>query len=255
MIEKIKKGPHLIEEILADFGFYKNPKIIKQEFQSLVDIKSANMEGVEKYRGLLSNIRYAWQKTLKYEKYFTSFYASDGAIEDFEALSHHIHAYLQDMDTLKNKLKVFLDVLKKDLKKTASNKKEVVAFIDAGIEKTFEVFDGVTKHRHPHVHDGMRFMDGDLLEAENSHFTIEMLDNPLLDGMLNQEYKPEFIAEPKKKKKESFETAKTRWIEMARHNSEQTSGYLESLLSTIRPSLYQLLKIQSIAQAIKKAKK
>ncbi|RJO61208.1 hypothetical protein C4544_03495 [candidate division WS5 bacterium] len=254
MPEEIKKVRHPIDEMFADFGFYKDPKMLKVEFWGLIDTKSANAAGIEKYLELLSYIQYAWQKVLKYEKYFAVFYTSDQSIENFEALYHHIHAYLQDMDTLKNKIEVFFGALKNDLKKSASNKEDVIAFIDAGIKKTYEVFDGILKYRHPHVHSGMRFMDGDLLKAETAHFAIEMFSNPTFDALLNQEYKPELIAKFEKEKKESFEVARARWVGMAHNNNEQTSGYLDSLLEAVRPSLYQFLNIKSVKEAIEEAK-
>lgn len=255
MSEEIKKEFSPIDEIFGDLGFYKDPKLLKQEFSGLIDTKSANMEGIERYLGLLSNVRYAWQKVLKYENFFAVFYASDEGVQNFEALNHHIHAYLQDMDTLKNKMNVFLGNLKKDLKRVASNEEDVTAFIDAGIKKTYEVFDGVLKHRRTHVHNGMRFIDDDLLKAENAHFALEVFSNPLFDTMLNQEYKTKFIARLEKEKGESFEVARTRWVEMARDNNKQTTGYVGALLKTIRPSLYQFLNIKSVREVIAKTKK
>lgn len=103
------KTNYIIDEMLGDFGFYKDPQLLKEEFQKMIDSKSANITGIEKYTGLLSNINYSWRKTLKYEHYFEKFYTTDNSVENFEALNHHIHAYLQDMDTLKNKIKLLLD--------------------------------------------------------------------------------------------------------------------------------------------------
>jgi len=237
---------YVIDEMFGDFGFYRDPDLLKPEFQKLINPKLANISGVEKYLGLLSNVGYAWKKVLKYEIYFEKFYVADNSIEGFEALNHHIHAYLQDMDTLKNKIKLLLDNLKKDLKHIASNKQDVISFIDAGNQKNFEVFDGVLEHRRQHVHKGMRFTDGDLLKAETAHFSLEMFANPVFDVLINQKYKPELITKFQKEKKESFENAKTRWVEMARKNNTQVTGWLDSLLRVVRPSLYQFLKIKSV---------
>ncbi len=254
MSEEIKKINHPIEEILGDFIFYKEPELLKPGTYEPLDVKSANMDAVEKYLGLLSNVRYAWQKILKYEKYFAKFYTSDGSVEDFEALNHHIHAYLQDMDTLKNKIEIFLNSLKKDLKKIAVNKKEVVAFIDAGVKKNHEVFEGVLKYRRPHVHNGTRFMDGDLLKAENAYGALGIFSNPIFDKMLKQEYKPQLIARFEKEKEESFKEAKARWIKMAHNNNEQTSGYLGALLKGVRSNLYQFLKIKPVKEIVEGTK-
>jgi len=250
MPDENKKEPHLVDEILSDFAVYTDPKLLKEEFCGLLDTASANTNGIKKYRELLSNVRYAWQKTLRYVSYFEEFYPPDGNIEKFEALNHHIHAYLQDMTILKNKIEVLLGEMKNDIKKVASNKDEIDVFFKAGVEKTKEVFDGVSKHRDTHHHRGMRFLDGDLLKAENAHGALEMFSTPIFDAMLNQKYKPELLAKFEKEKEESFEAGKARWIEMAHENNKQVSGYLNELLDGIRPNLYQFLNIRPVKDII-----
>ncbi|MBP6979989.1 hypothetical protein KBB41_03025 [Candidatus Curtissbacteria bacterium] len=229
---------------MADFAVHKEPQLLNPGAAELVDSKSVNIEALTKYQMLLTNVRFAWQKTKKYQTYFGAFYVNDEIVDRVEALNHHIHAYLQDMDTLKNKIMVLLAELGKDLRGVASNKEDIKEFIEAGKEKTLEVFDGVLKHRVPHVHHGMRFIDGDLLKAENAHETIKMFSEGPMSEMLNPDYKDEWFEELKKEKEESFESAKKRWINMAAGNDEQSSGYLNHLLEIIKPSLYQFLKIK-----------
>jgi hypothetical protein len=245
---------HLINEILADFNFYIEPNILKPEFHNLFDFNSVHIDGVKKYQEILSNIQYAWQKVMKYKKYFNTFYTA-GEIENFEALNHHIHAYLQDMATLKNKIEVLFGALKNDLKKIASNKDDIIVFIEAGINKILEVFKEVSDYRNPHVHDGRRFMDGELLKAENAHRTLEMFSNPIFDAMLNQDYKPELVAKLEKTKQESFEKSKKHWVELATDNNEQVTGFLHAILETVRPVLYQFLNIKPVKETIDLSKK
>ncbi|MDD4818903.1 MAG: hypothetical protein PHH27_01855 [Candidatus Colwellbacteria bacterium] len=251
---EVKKDYHPIQIIIADLGVYKEPNIIKPEFSGLINVKSADIKGIDKYLPILLSIKYAWQKILKYEAYFAKLYTSDKSIEDFEALNHHIHAYLQDMDTLKNKIEVLLGTLKNDLRKIASNKEDIDDFLNAAIEKNTEVFSNVLKHRHPHVHAGMRFMDDDLLKAENACSALEMFSNPIFDAILNQELKPELVARLEKEKEESFEVAKNRWIKTARDNNKQVSEYLNFMMEAIRPSLYQFLNIRPINDILSDAK-
>ncbi len=251
---EVKKDYHPIQIIIADLGVYKKPNIIKPEFSGLIDVKSADIKGIDKYLLILLSIKYAWQKVLKYETYFAKLYTLDGSVENFEALNHHIHAYLQDMDTLKNKIEVLLGVLKNDLRKVASNKEDTDEFMNAATKKNEKVFSNVLKHRHPHVHAGMRFMDNDLLKAENACSALEIFSNPLFDAILNQEYKPELVARLEKEKEESFEVAKDRWIKTARHNNEQVSGYLGWMMEVIRPSLYQFLNIRPVNDILNDAK-
>ncbi len=256
MPEEIKINNHPINEIFADLSFYKEPKLLKEEFGKLLDVGSVNIGEIEKYLELLLSIQYAWKKVLKYEKYFDVFYTSDESIKNFEALTHHIEAYLQDVDTLKNKIKVFFGVLKNDLKKFALNKKEVINFIDTGIKKNDEVFGEVIKYRIPHVHRGMRFIDSDLLKAENADFAIETLsNNPLFSTMLNQKYKSQFIEKLKNEKEKGFKAAKIRMIKTAHNNNDQISKYLRDSIKAIRPSLYQFLNIRPVNDIIAEVKK
>lgn len=248
---KPEQKTNTIDEILADLAFYLNPDFLQEKYKNLLDVSRINGIDLKKYYESISNIRWAWQKTLKYDFYFEEFYPTSDKIGKIEALNHHIHAYLQDMDTLKNKIEVFLGESKNDINKIAINKIEVGKFYKAGIEKNIEVFKEILKYRNPHVHRGMRFLDGDLLKAENAYHGQEIYKNPIFDGRRNQEFEAEFIAKLEKEKGESFSAAKARWIEMARNNNEQTSGFLNDTLKIIRPSLYQYLKIRTLKEIFK----
>lgn len=249
MTEEKQKQP-VIDKILADLAVYQEPKLLKQEFIERIAAFESNPNHLKKYSSLLSNVNYAWKKTLKYTHYFQEFYPPNDKINEIEVLNHHIHAYLEDMTILKNKIEVLLGEMKNDIKKTASNKKDIDAFFKAGVEKTNEVFAGITKHRNPHHHGGARFFDGDLLKAENARSTREMMNSPMIDAMLNQEYKPELIAKMEKEEQESFEVAKDRWINTATRNGEQTSGYLNALLEGVHDNLYQFLGIRPVHELL-----
>lgn len=248
--ETVKIKQHILDEMVGDFAFYQYPELLKQEYSQYLDVSKANQDMIKKYMMLFSNLRYAWQKTLKYKIYFKDFYPDEGKVDKIEALNHHIHAYLEDMTTLKNKIEVLFGEMKNDIKKIAINKKDIDDFFVAGVEKTKEVFAQVSKHRNDHRHRGMRFFDGDLLKAENAHNFLETLSNPVFDSMLNQEYKPKVIYKFANEKEESFEKAKIRWIAMATKNDEQTSGYLAAVLKGIRPVFYNFLNIKPIHEII-----
>lgn len=168
----IPKKQDIINEILTDLAVYQEPDSLLEKYKERIKEIEVDKSKLRKYWDLVINVRYAWQKTLKYELYFAEFYSSSGKIEKIEALNHHIHTYLQDMITLKNKIEVLFGSLKNDIKKIAIDKDEVVAFFEAGIQKTKDVFNGISKYRDPHVHEGMRFQDGDLLKAENAHMSL-----------------------------------------------------------------------------------
>ena len=252
---KLQEDHHILDEIMADLWIYQDPKILKEEYVRLFDISTVNSSAIKKYINGFLNLRYAWQKTLCYKKYFEEFYTTDERIDKVEALNHHIHAYLEDMTTLKNKIEVLFGQMKNDIRKIASNKKDIEEFFSAGVKKTKEVFAQVSMHRDEHRHRGMRFFDGDLLRAENAQGFLVMISNPLFDAMLNQEYKPQLVTKFTKEKEDLFETAKKRWVEMAKKNDVQTRGYLEALLKGVRSPLYQFLNIRSVQKFIDSLKK
>ena len=246
-----QKSILVLDEISADLAVYVEPKLLKGEYEALIKIDSLDIEQIKKYQELLSNVRFALNKTFKYVQYFEEFYPATAKIEKFEALNHHIHGYLEDMTILKNKIEVLLGVMKNDIGKVAVNKKETAEFFDAGVNKTKEVFDGVSKQRNPHHHAGRRFFDGDLLKAENAQGTLEIFTTGVFSNMINPDYKDEFFASLKKVKEESFQTAKVRWIKMAQNNNHQTVGYLSELIGVIKPALYQFLNIKPVKELIK----
>ncbi len=245
-----QKRQHIIDEMMGDFACYQHPGLLKKEYVPLLDISKANLFGIKKYTELFANTRYAWQKTLKYKYYFESFYPPAEKVEKIEALNHHIHAYLQDITILKNKIEVLLGEMKNDIKKVALNKNDIDAFFKAGVEKTAKVVLGVSEPRHKHHHHGMRFFDGDLLKAENAREFLKMLSNPTLNAMLNQAHKPKMIERFTKEREESFEMAKKRWIETAQKNDERTTRYLQSVLKIVRPLFYRFLNIKPIYEII-----
>ncbi len=63
-----------IDEILADLVTYLHPNLLQEEYQGLLDISKTKKENLKKYYQLISNIRYVFQKTLKYHYYFAEFY-------------------------------------------------------------------------------------------------------------------------------------------------------------------------------------
>lgn len=126
---------HIIEEMMADFAFYQEPNLLKPEYQQFLDAGRANQNGIKKYIQLFSNVRYAWQKTLKYKSYFEHFYPQTEKIDKIEALNHHIHAYLEDMTTLKNKISLWFASKNKKNGRFRDRTGETL-FIDA--RETFE---------------------------------------------------------------------------------------------------------------------
>ena len=249
------KDLRAVDGMMADLFMYQDPKYLMPEYQELIDASKVNQKLVARYIELLSNVSFALKRVLRYKKYFEMFYPASDEIGEIEALNHHIYAYLEDMETLKNKLEVLLGTAKNDIKAVAINKVEVENFFDAAVEKTKKVFAQVSANRDPHRHKGRRFMDGDLLKAENADEFLKQLTNPVIDAMLNQGYKPTLVSKFSKEKQESFTTAKARWVKMAESNNAQVTGYLDAVIEHIQPMIYDFLRVQNVRQLISISKK
>ncbi len=237
-----------LEEILGDLSVYQNPDLLKEEFGKFLNTSKVKTADIEKYQGLLSNIKYASQKILKYEFYFEEFYPDPEKIGAIEALNYHIHSYLEDSDILKEKIVAFLNNLRKDIRDSLGDnegeKTRIKEFFDAGTQKTEEVFAGIVKHRNSHHHSGTRFIDGDLLKAENAQNEQRLFQTPPFSEMVRPDKVAELMERLEQEKEESFEKAKVRWIKMAADNHGQSSGYLNTLFDAVAPSLYQFLAIK-----------
>jgi|GEM_PF-1512123 len=241
--ELVAKPHHVIEEIGANLAVYIEPELLIEEARKGMAVTGFNTNDLERYSGLLSNIRYAWEKTKKYVIYFSDFYPTEDKVNKVEALNHHIHAYLQDMDTLKNKIETFLNILNGDILKKATNKDEVKKFFDEAHKTIDGAFEGILKYRRQHIHQGTRFMDGDLLKAENAEGTAQMLQSPVAAPYINKDVVPIIIGKLMQQKEEGFEVAKIRWVGIAQKNNVQTTGLLEGVLRGVEPLLYEFLNI------------
>ncbi len=242
---------HVLDEILGDFAIFMEPQLLLEP--NFIEIKKIKVDNdkIKKYSTLLSNIDYAWKKVKKYQIYFQEFYPATTKIGKIEALNHHIHAYLNDMVRLRNKILEFFGTAKNDIKKAAFNKKEIEDFFQAGIVKTKEVFGQVTDQRDLHHHQGMRFFDINLLKAENAEGSIRFLNNPVINSILNQERKPELIERFRKEEDQSFEVARDSWVKMAQKNDLQIFGYLHEVFIAVKPALYQYLNMKPVKDIFK----
>ncbi len=119
-------------------------------------------------------MNFVYKKLVKYKLYFAEFYPETEKITKTEALEHHIHAYLEDLDILKNKVKHFLGALKNDLKKIAINKNEIDRALKHLVGQVENIFNNVSRyrHRHSHHHRGMKFTDGNIVDSELAHIIL-----------------------------------------------------------------------------------
>lgn len=233
-----------LKKLLATIVFHLEPEYLGDEFAKKIDTSAVDKKKLEEYWLLLLSVDQFYKKIQRYEVYFSEFYPITGNIQDYEALDHHISAYLEDLATLQNKVKVFLGVLKNDLKKIASNSKEIEQALSSFIGRINPVFAEVREHRNPLRHRGTKFIDKDLIDVE----AFGMLTKE--EEPLGKSFKPEFISKLKERKTASFEKAKEKWINLARKNAEQIAGLLEEIFDRNEDFIYQLLKMKSMEDVI-----
>lgn len=229
-----------LNKILAEMTFYSNPDLLIEKAREGINFDSIDKDKIKKYQTLLVNIKWALDKVLKYPVYFEEFYPKSDKIQKHEALEHHVHSYIEDLNILRNKIHVFLGTLKNDLKKIAINKEEIDSALKFLEGQVYKVFKNVSDTRNPHNHKGNRFKDGDLVDVE--FVRVQLADN----FPLKSQFKPEFLKELKQREEASFKKAQERWIKMATNNSKQTSGLVEDVFNRNKGFLYQLLKIKTI---------
>lgn len=249
-MDSSKSKQNSIEKLMAILFVHTEPNILGVEVKDAIEKISVDKTRLKVYLDTVRDIRYAWKKAARYQLYFNDFYPVSEDISEIEALTHHVHAYLEDLNTFENKLIVLLGVLKNDANEHAANAKEFKQAISELMEKIRKGFEKLDSQRGQHRHRGMRYVHDDLLKAENAQMMIEQLDTP----PFSEFYKPE----AKKKLKEklsrdralSFEKAKKDWIELARVNQEQLDENTDKLFEGLAASIYQLLGIETTAKAL-----
>ena len=197
---------------------------------------SFNRDIVEKYWKLLTAIDWFVKKISKYPLYFNEFYTSNEKVSNHEALEHHIYAYLEDMETVKNKIVRYITEMKNDIKKVAINKKEVDEALKQWVKDISRVF-GSSKLRGDLRHGNYRFVDPYISKA---YMAETILNQEELFSRLTEKG----VVEVKKNLTESIEEGKNWWSENAKYNYQQIYGLTNKVIEKTKYYLYQLLDIE-----------
>jgi hypothetical protein len=237
-IQKLELGE--LEKVLLNLLIYVNPEVVLPSYASeLIKGKFFNLEMVKKYWQILSTIDWFVKKISKYESFFIYFYPNNEKISESDALEHHIHAYLEDVKTLKNKLLRFVISLKRDLKKIAINKKEIFPMFQILEEKITKPFVSVSKLRKEHRHLEGRFLDHYVADAQNASF---FLNQPLLKEIMTEEGLAEMLV----KKQNALIEGKGSWSKKAANNYWVLYGMANTVAKLTKNYLYQVLDLKPI---------
>ena len=230
-----------IEKISGELVGYLHPEYFLEEFKSkIAPGKNFTKETAEKYYKIIISISWFLKKVSRYEIYFSEFYPQSENIKNHEALEHHIHAYLEDIETLKNKLMHYVGCLKNDLKQVATNKKEISDALDWLKGQICKTFESVSMIRGEHRHKGYRFVDSNIIDIEMAETMLS--ENSPFKGQLT----PYALKHFEKQKIESLEKAKIFWIETARKNLSQVEGVTNEILQKTKSFLYTFLDIKPL---------
>jgi len=228
-----------ISKLIANLLAYLHPEYLLPPYNTeLQKGKQYDVKTIEKYWEILTTIDWFTKKLSKYELFFNDFYPNSKKISDFEALEHHIHAYLEDMETLKNKIDVFITNLKNDLKKIATNKKEIDFALKTLRQKIFDVF-GASKLRGKHRHGNNRFVDHYVVDGQ---VASTILETPILRERLT----PQGLERMQGKITESITQGKAWWSNNAAKNYVQCYGLVNEVIRRNKAFLYDLLDIKPI---------
>lgn len=212
--------------IFQKLGLLHMPEILKDDYKELFEGEKENVDSalVKEYFEILIRIKSALEKVQKYPLYFSEFYPSTESITRGEALEHNIHALLQDIYILREKILTFLNILKKDLLKISTNKEEIEKALEFIKGQVVTSFENATDTRNTHTHGKTSFSDYNV--------TISGTMQSILKGPLPDEWNKDKAREMLTRKgEEAFASAKKDWIEKAQNICIQTVGITEDILT------------------------
>ncbi len=226
-----------IDIILGELLIFQHPEYFIPKF----DIEKNkgnkfNSQKLKDYQELISGINWFVKKISRYEIFFDEFYPDTNKITKHEALEHHIHAYLEDLETLKNKLINFVGKIKNDSKKQFQNKDEINNYFVGMKDKIYEAFRNVSENRSPHRHGNYRFVDTHVIDGEAASM---MLGDNFADMLT--EYGQNKL---QKQEEESFEKGKKYWSQNAQKNFNQVQGLTNEIMKINKKLLFKLIDIR-----------
>ncbi len=209
--------------LFTKIAYLAIPGILKNEYSELGK-STVDQKIIDEYFNLFSRINTAYEKILKYPIYFREFYPPTESItiNKHEALEHHIHAFLQDLYILREKLITFLNQLKKDIRKVAINEAEVTAYINSCIGMVDRSFVNASGARNRHTHGKTTFLDWNVTKG----MSLTTIQNTGFPDDWNKKVAYELF---EKKKEESFNTAQTEWIDKAIKINKSVTALVESV--------------------------
>lgn len=229
-----------IDIILMELLIFLHPDYFIPRFQIEKNIgEKFNKKKLNEYHMIITGINWFIKKTSKYGIYFNNFYPDSNKISKHEALEHHIHAYLEDLETLRNKLINFVNTIKNDSIKIFQNKDEIKTY-NKSIKNTInKAFSNVSENRNPHRHGVYRFVDKYVADGEMAS-TILSENFTILKHRLTQ-YGLEKLQQ---QEKESFEKGKKYWSQNANEYFIQVQGLTNEIIKNYKNMLFKIIDIK-----------
>lgn len=218
--------------------YLSHPNLLKLNIEIRKNKEVYRNEQVEKYKELLQSVSWFLRKAKKYQLYFEEFYSKSPLIPDHEALEHHVHAYIEDLYALREKLLRLSNTVKNDVKKIHPNNKQLIDNFEIRAQKIIDVFSVITSTRVPHVHAGFIHVVEEALDAQMAQI---MLETPQLRSRLTEEG----VAFYQKMLFEKTLQGKIEYQKIAESNYEQLKLFTDMLVSSLGICLYEILGINS----------
>lgn len=229
----------IIERLKLELNLFVDPGLV--EMAHLIDTakgKDFNLKKAESYCELISEIHWFLNKISKYGTYFEFFYPSGDEISKAEALEHHIHAYLEDLYALENRIINYLNTIKNDIKKKPDKDGfGVITLEDLG-SVTYEVnrsFERARSVRGKHRHKGEIFRDFEVLVSIS-------LSDILKKDVLSESGKHKVLV----RANEAFTKTSQQWKKRAIKNHKRINAMIELILIGSKEFLYREIGIKAL---------
>lgn len=220
---------------------YLEPELFINDFN--IDAKKGpnyKISTIKRYYRTITTVSWFSKKIGRYETYFANFYPDTNLIPRHEALEHHIHAYLEDIQTLRNKIMDrYLPQLSQDLCKIYENKKDVKETFKDIKKNVYSGFSQPSKVRSKHRHLGDKFSDPHLSNAESM---FVLLNNPNMKSQLSKWG----VQQVTQKENESFESGRQWWIQNTQKHKTQLDAVIDYVFGSTKEYLYTLLDIEEL---------
>jgi len=214
-------------------------------------LTGVNIELLDLYKSRLYELKVIYEKLQKYPTYFTSFYNSE-VISNEDALEYHIHSFLADVYTYREKIAGLLGLMQNKIPAEYVEDKRSLDDIRKIILNNFEPITSIRKnHTHP-ITDMGWYSDEGSLKIRNIKALESFLNTEGIKETVNWDYVRERLVVEDAEAVKALEESVERWTKnsaSALHMIEQT---IPKILDKVSFTIYMTVNIADASELLKK---